>query len=47
MRRADSLIRETGLPVAEVAGETGFASPSAFARSDRAAFGAAPRLCVA
>jgi AraC family carnitine catabolism transcriptional activator len=44
LNRAAQLIKETQLSVAEVAVATGFASPSAFARSYRAQFGQSPRM---
>lgn len=43
LARADRLIRDTTLSVAEIARATGFASPSAFTRSYRATHGHAPR----
>lgn len=43
LERAQHLVRDTGLSVQEVAGATGFASPSAFTRSFKTRFGASPR----
>ena len=40
---ADTLVRETALPVAEIARQAGFASASAFTRAFRERFGASPR----
>ena len=44
LERAGQLVQETGLSVHDIAGATGFASPSAFTRSYRARFGEPPRL---
>ncbi|MBO9464857.1 helix-turn-helix domain-containing protein [Tropicibacter sp. R15_0] len=41
--RAEQLVRDTALSVEEVAKATGFLSPSAFTRSFKSRFGAAPR----
>src|SRR5262245_48024633 len=41
--RARILLRQTTLPVVEVAAETGFVTPSHFSRSYRGAFGRSPR----
>ena len=41
--RARSLLRQTGMPVAEVALACGFTAPAHFARAFRARFGRAPR----
>lgn len=44
LERAAQLVHETGLSVHDIAGATGFASPSAFTRSYRERFGEPPRL---
>jgi transcriptional regulator GlxA family with amidase domain len=41
--RARILLRQTTLPVVEVAAETGFATPSHFSRAYRSSFGRSPR----
>jgi transcriptional regulator GlxA family with amidase domain len=43
LERARILLRQTAMPVISIAVETGFASPSHFARSYRLAFGLSPR----
>ena len=44
LERTAQLVHETGLSVHDIAGATGFASPSAFTRSYRERFGEPPRL---
>lgn len=41
--RAQKLLRQTSLPVTEIAIATGFVSPSHFSRAYRKCFGRAPR----
>jgi transcriptional regulator GlxA family with amidase domain len=41
--RARILLRQTTLPVVEVAAETGFVTPSHFSRTYRSVFGRSPR----